>query len=412
MITAIFNIYKDAFSGLNRNVWALSAILLVNRIGAMVLPFMTLFLTKDLGYTMTQSGWVMSFFGIGSIAGAYVGGELTDKWGAYKVQWVSLLLSGSLVLLFSFVRELWVIMVIIFCYAFVTDMLRPANSVSIADFSATKDRPRSNSLMRFAANIGFAIGPAMGGIVAGLAGYRYVFIIDAISSFAALVILVQYIGKSKPEDVMDEKDTFSNSENDTLTTDTISAYKDTRYIIFICLVALYGFLFFQIFSSFPVYWATSWHWSEERIGLLLALNGLIVVLIEMPFMRKVEHIKSYYKMMSAGAVMLVLGYITILGDSPSLLAAISLIVLFSFSEILAMPFMTNYALSRPKAARRGQYMALYTMAYGLSLSLASLGSLSSAEKIGFQITYSIATILSIGLAIAFYFGKYKTDEQI
>jgi predicted MFS family arabinose efflux permease len=412
MIVTIFNIYKDAFSGLNRSVWALSAILLVNRIGAMVLPFMTLFITKDLGYSMTEAGWVMTFFGIGSIAGAYVGGELTDKWGAYRVQKLSLLCSGILVLSFTIVSQLWQIMIMIFLYAFVTDLLRPANSVAIADFSKVEDRPRSYSLMRFAANIGFAIGPAMGGIVAGLAGYRYIFVIDAVSCFAALFILITYVGtpKSKSKVVAENSDLGVGSET-SIKTSYNSAYKDKRYLLFVALVSLYAILFFQLFSSFPVYWAKSWQWSEERIGLLLGLNGLIVVLVEMPFMRRVEHIKSYYKMMTAGTFMLVLGYMVILPNTPSIPAAVALIILFSFSETLVMPFMTNYALSRPNPSRRGQYIALYTMAYGFALGLAPLGCLSLAESIGFQYTYLVATVLSLGLACAFFFGKYRTDES-
>lgn len=73
MITKVINIYKDSFSGLPRSVWLLSLIMLINRAGAMVLPFMTLYLTTDLGFSLTAAGWVMGAYGLGSILGAYAG---------------------------------------------------------------------------------------------------------------------------------------------------------------------------------------------------------------------------------------------------------------------------------------------------------------------------------------------------
>ena len=128
MVKKIIDIYSDSFSGLSKSVWLLSLIMLINRSGAMVLPFMTLYLTKDLGFTLTAAGWVMGAYGLGSITGAYVGGYLTDKYGYYHIQLYSLLLSVCFLVALVFITDYYAILCTVFGFSLVADTLRPANS--------------------------------------------------------------------------------------------------------------------------------------------------------------------------------------------------------------------------------------------------------------------------------------------
>lgn len=93
MIGRTLHLYKSSFSGLSRETWMLSLIMLVNRSGTMVLPFLTLYITgPDIARSLSDAGFVMALFGMGSMIGAYLGGRLTDKSGFYKVQLLSLFL--------------------------------------------------------------------------------------------------------------------------------------------------------------------------------------------------------------------------------------------------------------------------------------------------------------------------------
>jgi len=393
MVKKIIDIYADSFSGLSKSIWLLSLIMLINRAGAMVLPFMTLYLTKDLGFTLTAAGWVMAAYGVGSITGAFVGGYLTDKYGYYHIQLYSLLFSVFFLLALVFITDYYAILCAVFGFALISDTLRPANSVAIAAYSAPENRTRSFSLMRFAINLGFSIGPAMGGIVAGTLGFRWIFLIDAVTCLIAAYILYRYLPFNRSSVPEKKTETTVNGR---------SAYKDSQYLAFICLVALYGIAFFQLFTSVPVYWQQEWCFSETKIGLLLALNGLIIVMLEMPFIRSLEHIKGYMIMSSIGSVLLVCSFLVLIGGWTSIIPAIIFIILMSFSEMFAMPFMTNYAVSRPTEDRRGQYMALYSMAYGVAHIVAPLGSLLIADHYGFYTLYLGLIVLSIVMAMAFY----------
>src|SRR5687768_13891228 len=85
--------YRAAYAGLPREVWVLAGVLLVNRVGTMVLPFMALYLTSQLGMSAGLAGRLISVYGLGAICGAYVGGRLAAVHGALRVQTVCMFLS-------------------------------------------------------------------------------------------------------------------------------------------------------------------------------------------------------------------------------------------------------------------------------------------------------------------------------
>lgn len=114
-------------------------------------------------------------------------------------------------------------------------MFRPANSSAIADYTTTTDRTRSVSLVRLAVNLGFSVGPAIGGFVALYLGYKWLFVIDACTSFAAAIMLYMYLPRKKSE--------LNRHKNEVLSNSRTSAYRDYRYLLFILLVAMYGICF-------------------------------------------------------------------------------------------------------------------------------------------------------------------------
>src|SRR5215217_5114479 len=100
MFIKIINSYRTAFSGLSRETWLLSIIILVNRCGYMAVPFMSMYITQNLHRSIADAGLIITLFGTGSVLGAMAGGYFTDKWGFRPVQVLSLILSGLFFVLF------------------------------------------------------------------------------------------------------------------------------------------------------------------------------------------------------------------------------------------------------------------------------------------------------------------------
>src|SRR5512137_1223674 len=94
----IKNEYAQAYSGLPGRAWILFAVNLINSSGSMVLFFLSLYLTRKLGFSPAKAGAVLSLYGFGSLGGAYLGGWLADRAGSISVQKASLFLCGALLI--------------------------------------------------------------------------------------------------------------------------------------------------------------------------------------------------------------------------------------------------------------------------------------------------------------------------
>lgn len=398
----LLNLYLGSFANIQRNVWILSIAMFINRSGSMVLLFTSLYLTKDLHFTIAEAGLTLSFYGIGSVLGSYAGGWLTDRKNFFDIMFLSLIVSGLILLLLLVATSPFFISIIIFFYAFVADAFRPANSKAIAVYSSPQNLTRSVSLVRLAINLGFSIGPAIGGFIALYCGYKYLFVIDACSGFLAAIMLWMYLPRVKEEPQEVKSTVLGDSST--------SAYRDVRYLFFIVLVAFFGMCFFQLFASIPQYFSKECHFNEDTIGLLLGLNGLLVVIIEMPLVAYLQKNQKIFSFIIAGVLCLPVSFAFLYFGKGMMIWAILYTLLITMSEILAMPFMMNFALSRPAKERQGQYSALYSISYGLANIFAPLLGLGIADKYGFDAMFYFFIGLSLLTAIGFWVLKRKQGE--
>jgi predicted MFS family arabinose efflux permease len=390
-------LYKKSFSNLSPEIWTLSIILLINRVGSMVLTFCTLYMVNELKITPLDAAWVMMFFGGGSIIGSYLGGIAADRFSPKWVMFFSLV-SGSLVLLLLlFTTNLYALAAIIFFHALLADSFRPSNAVGISTFSQPEDRTRSFSLQRLAINLGFTIGPAIGGWIAYHYGYKNLFIIDVCTSLLAAIFLAWKLPEFKKDKPADPAAEASG----------LSAYRNTNYILFILLVVVYALVFFQLIFTIPIYFNKADHYSEDIIGYLLGFNGLIVVLVEMPFIAQYGNRKNYFVFIAIGASLLIISFLLLLLAKGNYLISILFIILMSLSEIFAMPFMMTHAINSSPPSRQGQYTSLYSIAYGIAFIFAPYIGLKFADHFGMNAMLYLIVTLSFALTISFIaFKKY------
>ncbi|MBK7128878.1 MAG: MFS transporter [Crocinitomicaceae bacterium] len=397
------NIYQRALSNLNRNIWILAFAMFINRSGSMVMMFTSLYLTNELHYSLTQAGMVLFVYGIGGILGAFVGGWLSDKYNFRTVMIMSLLFSGFFLPVMILFTNLNAIAVIMFIYAFAADSFRPAISKGMALYSTPENRTRSVSLVRLAINLGVSVGPAIGGFIAFKMGFHPLLLIDAATSILAALIVLLYLPTLKP--------TKQVSTDAAEKTSPLSAYRDFDYLIFIFLVTTYGICFFQFFSSVPQYLDRVGHFDEDVIGWVLAVNGGLVALIELPLMLVLESQKKIFRLITYGAISIPIAFIILYFSQANLIFVLLYTVIITFGEIFAMPFMMNFTLSRPAKEKQGQYAALYSAAFGIALSLAPLLGLGIANKYSFEALFMVLIALSAFTALGFYLLMRRFEKE-
>lgn len=374
MLTATARTYRNAYSGLSRSTWLLSLVMLVNRSGTMVIPFMTLYLTSaKMGYSVGQAGFVFGLFGLGAFSGAYLGGRLTDKIGFYPIQLCTLLGGGVLFMVLGQMNTLPLICLFTFLLSFVNEAFRPANSTAIAFYSKEENRTRSYSLNRLAINLGWAVGSGLGGVIAHF-NYELLFWVDGFTNIAAALIMWLYLKpvNYKPSD----QQTANNPKGK-------SAYADKGYLIFIFGVMLFGCCFFQLFTSLPIYFKKELHFSEPFIGLLMAANGLLIALVEMVLIYKLEGKRKNLVYITTGVFLAGLSFLLLNVPYMGRGLALGMIMMLTIAEIISMPFMNSYWISRTNPSNRGQYAALFTMAWSAAQTLGPLGGTQIVQHFGF-----------------------------
>src|SRR5258705_11054934 len=188
MLTATAKTYRNAYSGLSKQTWLLSLIMLINRSGTMVVPFMTLYLTSQMGFSVGKAGIVFGLFGAGAFSGAWLGGRLTDKIGFYPIQLITLAGGGLLFFVLGQMKTYPLICTFTFLLSFVNEAFRPANSTAIAFYSKEENRTLSYSLNRLAINLGWAVGSGLGGVLAHR-NYELLFWVDGYTNLAAALVM-------------------------------------------------------------------------------------------------------------------------------------------------------------------------------------------------------------------------------
>lgn len=396
VIKRVLNAYLQSYAGLSRDVWMLSLVMLINRSGAMVVPFLAVYLTQELGFTKFETGIAMSFFGIGSVIGSLGGGYLSDRFSYYNVQFWSLTLTGVGFLLIRQVESYPVFCGAVLALSIVAESFRPANQVAILVYAHPNNLTRSLSLNRMALNLGFSIGPAVGGWLAYRLGFDALFLVDALTCWAAAVLLRVLLVPKK------EKHLDTPAEGQELP-DKFAAFKDRTYLVFLFLVMLTGVAFMQFFYVVPVYLQEVFLFNEATIGTLLALNGLIIVFVEMPLVKRLEGRLKKVALIQIGTLFIGLSYLTYSIFGLWVLAPWLSIFLVTIGEIFSLPFANAIAQQRSSPGNRGGYMALYSTSFSLAHIIAPALGLQIAGHFGYPAVWGVLVCIAVGTLIGYQF---------
>jgi predicted MFS family arabinose efflux permease len=340
-------------------------------------------------------------FGAGSIIGALISGKLVDKIGFYYVQFFTLLIGGSMFFIVAQLESLASLCTGVFFLSLCNESFRPANSTAIVHYSKAANRTRSYSLNRLAINLGFSFGGALGGFLASR-NYHWLFWVDGGTNICAAFLLLKLLPPVKHHHQQKHNDAQG-----------LSPYKDRNFLFFLAMLVLFAICFMQLFGMQPVFLKTVWHISEQQIGMLMALNGLMIVFIEMVMIHSLEGKKNPLFFIRIGVALVALGFIYMNVMQGSFFAATVSMILFNLGEMFAMPFMNTYWISRTQANNRGRYAALYTASWSIAQVAAPTIGSQVAANTGFStLWWGIGIICMIVIAMAFVLQNNRKDVTL
>ena len=401
MIAPAIQLYKKAYSGLTRRIWLLSIVMLINRSGTMVLAFMTLY-CKHLGFTTKQGGLVVAIYGIGSVAGAFLGGKITDKFGFYYTQFTALFFGGTMFILLGQMRSYEAICICTFFLSMVNESFRPANAAAIAHYSTVKNRTQSFSLVRLAINIGWGIGVAVGGFLASI-NYHLLFWTDGFTNIAAAISLLLILPRVS---LLQQKTSVQHHGSKPK---TASAYNDKEFLKFLIFTVLFAMCFFQLFTTVPVYFKEGLKLNEFWIGVVMSLNGILIALVEMVLVFKLEGRRPYLTLMCYGSVIMGIAFLLLnLPIASGFIIAIFSMLVVTIAEMIGMPFMNSYYIGRSSDQNRGQYAGLYTMSWSFAQVIGSSCGALVAASLGFFNLWLVVGFICMLTATGFCWLQKKS----
>ena len=332
----------------------------------------------------------MTSFGLGSLAGTWVGGKLTDSIGFYKVIVLSLFFGGIGFVFLQFIDSFYGFSIGIFLLIFIADSYRPAIFVAADSYSTPETVTRSITLIRLAINLGFSIGPLIGGIIIATISYTSLFWIDGITCIIAATGLFLLLKPKRSK--VETSETLTEKEG-------VPPYLNGLFMLFFFIMVANATTFVQYFSVMPLYYEKAHFLTEDLIGWLFFINGAVIVVFEMPLIGWLEK-RQVTKTMATfwGIVLLALSFIVLNTTSWSGILVIAML-LMTLGEMIGSPFSNALAIEMAPKGRKGSYMGMYSMSFSIAHIIGHNSGMNLVDKLGYDSTWYYIFILLVIVSI-------------
>ncbi|GMU00580.1 MFS transporter [Corallococcus caeni] len=345
--------------GLPRTYWVLWVGTFVNRLGSFVAPFLALYLTRERGFSVEQTGFIVALNGAGAVMAAPLGGMLADRVGRRLTLAGGLWLGSGAMLFIGFSETPGRIAVAAFMLGILGDLYRPAVSAAVADVVPPRDRARAYGMLYWVINLGFAIALPLAGLLAGL-GYRLLFIADAVTTFLYGCCVWAFVPETRPQAATEHK------ARSTLG-DLLTPFRDGVYLAFCLPVFALALLFFQSTLSLPLTLSAR-GLTPADYGLVMAVNGVLIVALQPFVTRAVGRVRRSTALALAGVLTGVgFGLHALPASVPWAMVAVAV---WTLGEMAQSPVAPSVVADLAPAELRGSYQGAYHMMWGLASSVA------------------------------------------
>ncbi|EST25228.1 transporter [Streptomyces niveus NCIMB 11891] len=375
---------RRSVSGLPREFWWLWTSTLVNRLGAFVATFMVLYLTIERGYSASYAGLVASLHGLGGVVSAVGAGVMTDRLGRRPTLLIAQLSTAASVALLGFMQHPAAIAAVAFLVGMTSNASRPAVQAMMADIVKPEDRVRAFSLNYWAINLGFAISSVAAGFIAE---YSYLagFLGEAAMTLACAVVIFLKLPESRPERAPVDGKSEPAAEVGMRT-----VLRDGRFMSVVGLSFVVALIFQQGFVGLPVAMGTD-GFSSSDFGMIIAFNGVLIVALQIPVTRFIEHRDTRRLLILSSALA---GYGFGLTAFAGSLAVYALAVLvWTIAEIINAPTQTSLVVRLSPVHGRGRYQGMYTMSWAVAGLVAPLMSGFLIDHYGADWLWGVCAVL-------------------
>jgi MFS family permease len=365
---------------------------LLNSTGmSMVFPFLSLYLTTHLGVPVDRVGLVFLVQASGGLVAQTVAGPVADHVGRKPVMVLGLLAQSCVSLGYTQAGSFEQFVALAGIGGFCGAMFQPASQAMVVDLVGIERRAEAFGLIRVAANLGFVIGPSLGGLLA-TQSYTSLFVLMAALQLVYVAALTVFAGETLPA-----RDKAVRIQGWTGGYGVIA--RDRSFMILVVASLLTTLVYTQLGTILPIYLKQDLGISESVYGLLMAMNGGLVVLLQLPTTKLVEHRNRAY-MLSAGAVFYAIG-LGSMGLGRDVWIFILGMVLVTAGEMILAPVSSAMVADLAPEQMRARYMAAYGLTWTVSFGLGPVLGGNVMARLGSQWVWAFAFLVGCLAAIAY-----------
>ncbi|WP_413808775.1 MDR family MFS transporter [Streptomyces sp. OE57] len=380
---------KESVSGLPREFWWLWTSTLVNRLGGFVATFLAMYLTVDRGYSAMFAGLVGALHGLGGAVSAVVSGVLTDRLGRRPTLLVAQLSTAVTVAVLGFVQNPVAIAVVACLVGMTSNASRPAVQAMIADIVAPGDRVRAFALNYWAINLGFAVSAAAAGLIARH-GYLTLFLADAGMTLLCAVIVFGKVPESRPERERTGEGVVADAPEREVGLGAV--LRDRRFMAVVALSFLVATLIQQAFVALPVAMGAD-GLSSTDFGVAIATNGVLIVAVQIPVTRFLEH-RDPAPLLMVSALLTGAGFgLTAFAGSVGMYALA--VMVWTVGEIINSPTQMGLVARLSPTHGRGRYQGMYTLSWSLASLIAPLAGGAVMDRFGADALWAASAVVGL-----------------
>ncbi|MFJ1704559.1 MDR family MFS transporter [Kitasatospora sp. NPDC088346] len=386
----------EAVGGLPPAFWWLWVSTLVNRLGGFVVTYLALYLTVECGYPASYAGLVAGLFGLGSAISSLGGGVLADRLGRRPTLVAAQVTTAACTAALGFADGPVTIAVVAFLVGLAANASRPAIAAMIADLVPPGDRVRAYALNYWAINIGFGVSAAVAGLIA-THGYLTLFLLDALSTLLCAAVVFVRVPETRPETGDGSGAGHTDRAEPRVGLGTV--FRDGRFMALVGVNLLLALVVQQGSTTLAVDMGRAGI-STTQYGLVIGLNGLLIVLLQLPVGRLMEG-RDRTALLVVSALLTGWGFgLTALAGSSAGFFAFTVAV-WTIGEIVAAPTMMGLVSELSPARARGRYQGVHSLSWSLASFLGPAAGGYLLDHAGSTVVWTACGVCGTVAAAAF-----------
>jgi MFS family permease len=383
---------------------------LVNKLGTFILPYLALVLLRDFRMREGEAARLIFAYGAGSLVAVLAGGFLADKLGRRRTLLLSLFGAGTLAVAMGLAPSAGFFVPLLVAFSFIGELYRPAAAAVISDLLPSSERASGFAGLRMAVNLGWAVGTALGGLLADW-DWRLLFLGDGLTTLAYGVLVFFAIPETRAapgpaaDAVADAAPDTGRprplrdlaGENPPAPRESVRPFggvlTDSVYLQLVGVSFLFSLVFSSNLTVMPLTVTRGAGYPAVVYGLLTALNGLLIAAFEISI---VGRLRRYRRLLVAalGNALCAIGF-GMLGLMMHWTAFLLAVLTFTAGEILASPQALSFIADWAPPAARGRYLSVYQATWSIAFAVNPMLTLPLHAALGERAFWGLMPLVAI-----------------